>query len=66
MNKRDFILNVIMVLTFPIWGLLLLIMALVYIFSPDDPTAIIQGIGKGYTEEDLEEYYRKQEKKVKK
>lgn len=66
MNKRDFILNVIMVLTFPIWGLLLLIMALVYIFSPDDAQAIGQGIGKGYTEEDLKNYYIKKEKKVRK
>lgn len=34
-------------------------MIILVIFSEDDPTDIIQGIGKGYTEEDLEDYYRK-------
>ena len=33
---------------------LLIIMACLYVLSPDDEEAIIQGIGKGYTVFDLE------------
>lgn len=35
---------------------IIVIMALIYILSADDEEAIIQGIGKGYTEQDLEKY----------
>lgn len=34
----------------------LIIMAIIYILEPDDEQAIIQGIGKGYTLEDLERF----------
>lgn len=51
--------KILVIITFPIWSIILLIMAIIYIFSEDDAKAIAQGIGKGYTEEDLKDYYRR-------